>query len=452
MSGEYMKKNKGLLISGIGLTIVVILCIITAAGTLSWFPSEEISFEFFSVDHISAEVTESFTFQSQEIENIEITSNGGDITILPGNPDQILVDLIKTGWGGTQKEALQKAEGLEMTWKEVGDTLYLTFNRPNKIQVITYQGGSNKIDMTLNIPSNIHVVANSNDGDIFAEDIDGSLDLEGRFGDIFITNITGELTAINRDGDISINNLTAAQNDVIIETQFGDIETNEINSENTKLSSRDGNIEINDISSSETLEISTEFGNISLKNFSCEDLAIKARDGKSELQSGNVSNILSVDSKFGDIKVTDVIADNYIIEARDGDVDITNAEGIVTANSRFGNIDIVNGSNITLSATLEDGKITFIGLLNPASNHNIKTRFGDVNLTIPVDSDFDLHAETKFGLFKSEIPINITIGPDAPLSNDNNENRWEGQMNNGGSLITITTEDGDINLTSLDTK
>jgi DUF4097 and DUF4098 domain-containing protein YvlB len=445
-----MKRKRGLIIGSIGLTIVIVLSVITVFGSFNWAKNESINFEFFAINPISASVSETLTFEAQDIKNIEITSSEGDIEIIPGDTDQILADLEKTGWGGTQAKALEKAQSLEMTSKVVDTTLYLTYTHPTIIGVVTYQGGANKIDMSIQIPSNISVKTILNDGDITIEDINNSVDLEGRFGDISLTNITGEINVTNRDGDITITDSNAGKEDVSMHSKFGDIKVTSIRGGTTYISTRDGDIEVTDLKSSETIQLSSEFGNISLKDFICRNLTINLRDGSSDLQTGEISDTVSIDSQFGNIEIKDLKADSYTIEAKDGDIDLDNISGLVSANARFGDIDIKNGTNITLIITMEDGSLNFSGTLNPAENHNMQTKFGNVVLTIPEDSNFNLNIESRFGEFTSEIPMNITIGPDSPINKDKQFEKWEGQMNDGGSLISITTQDGDINLKSIE--
>lgn len=443
-------KKKSLIAASIGLAIIIVFCVITASGTFSWIANEDFSLEFFAIDHISANVSDTLSFPAQEIKNIEISSSEGDITLYPGNSKQILVDLEKTGWGGTQAEAFEKAKSLEVTGTVENNTLFLKFSRPNKFYFITYQGGSNKIDMTLHIPSHISVKTALSNGDIYVEDIINPINLEGKFSDIFLTNVTGGGKIASRDGDISIKNFQADNEEISIQTEFGDIEVNGIQGGGTQISSRDGNIEITKLVTNSTLDISNKFGNISINDFTCRNLKILVRDGSTDLQKGEISGELSVDSEFGDIRISNVNAGRYSFEARDGDIDIDYVSGEVNANSKFGDFNISNGSNISLSVFLEDGSINFSGTLNPNSNQTIETRYGNVILTIPDDSDFNLLVETKFGEFKSEIPINITMGPDSPTTNDRDFKKWEGQINSGGSEISITSRDGDIYIESLE--
>jgi DUF4097 and DUF4098 domain-containing protein YvlB len=347
-----MKSNKGLIIGSTGLTIIIVLCVITLSGSFKWVKNEGTNFEFFVFDHISANVNETISFKAQDIQNIEITSSDGDITIVPGNSDLILVDLEKTGWGGAQAEALDKAQSLEITSKVVNDTLYLTYNRPRNFYIFTYQGGSNKIDMTIHIPPNIPVKAILEEGDIYAKDIENSIELEGRFGDISLTNITGEIKANSRDGDITISDAQAGEKDINIHSEFGDIEATRIQGGATYISTRNGKIKLTDMSSSDNLDLSSESGNISLKDFDCRNLTISARDGTSDLQTGKVSGELFINAQFGNIEIENVEADSYTFEARDSNIDLDNINGSVTANVKFGDIDIKNGTNITLSISM----------------------------------------------------------------------------------------------------
>lgn len=100
---------------------------------------------------------------------------------------------------------------------------------------------------------------------------------------------------------------------------------------------------------------------------------------------------------------------------------------------------IKNAENATVDLDTKSGSVDFEGPLGDGPQ-NIHTGFGEIHITIPTDSALNADLKTGFGSIKSEIPITVTLTDTAKGS------QQTGTMNNGGSQLTVATENGSISI------
>ena len=115
------------------------------------------------------------------------------------------------------------------------------------------------------------------------------------------------------------------------------------------------------------------------------------------------------------------------------------AQGKLRAYSDFGPILIKNAENVTVDLDTKSGSVDFEGSLGDGP-HNIHSSFGEIHITIPSDSAFNVNLKTGFGSIKSEIPITVT------LTDTTKGSQQTGKMNDGGSQLTVETENGSISI------
>ena len=141
------------------------------------------------------------------------------------------------------------------------------------------------------------------------------------------------------------------------------------------------------------------------------------------------------------MKVTGVEAPDYQLSTSNGDLTIEGASGSLKIDNSFGDISIIDAVNVSLDVEGNNGSITFTGSLNPTP-HTIKNSFGDITLTIPPDSAFDVTLDASFGKIDSELPLSLT----GTLDNGTDSNHWEATINGGGPELKATTSNGDITI------
>lgn len=158
--------------------------------------------------------------------------------------------------------------------------------------------------------------------------------------------------------------------------------------------------------------------------------------------SSNILDINAPDSE--DLTVTVPDNANVTIITDGGDMNIGNVSAQMTLTSGSGDITMQN-VGLTGDSTIRsvDGDISFAGKLDPNGSYQfISTGSGTVNLALPSGSPFSLHATTTNG----------SINADSAFSQVQVQQAGSGetaQGDNGNAPragVTITTNDGDINL------
>jgi hypothetical protein len=196
------------------------------------------------------------------------------------------------------------------------------------------------------------------------------LDIEarGRSGDLTIDEIGGSVDVINGHGDVRLTNIGK---DVRIEASHsGLIRASEVKGA-VDVQGNGSEVQIDDVHGQVT--VNGEFGGT---------LEFRALAGPLRFQS-NASD-LRAEQVPGDISV-DL-----------GDVKINNAVGPVRYKSGTRDIHVTDVTN-SLELDIGHGDIDLVQTKSPLPKMDIHTRNGDLTLSVPEKSDFDLDGRTKRG-------------------------------------------------------
>ena len=157
------------------------------------------------------------------------------------------------------------------------------------------------------------------------------------------------------------------------------------------------------------------------------DITIEGTDGKLYLKADD--GTIRVAGAQGSIEG----------DTDDGRIILEDFSGQATLDSDDGDI-LLSGNFSTLDLESDDGDIRVKNLADSSMDKNwlIKTDDGDVDIYFTEDFSADLHINTDDGRIDSQLPIvfkKITSKKDL-----------SGKINDGGYLISIKTDDGDITL------
>ncbi len=158
----------------------------------------------------------------------------------------------------------------------------------------------------------------------------------------------------------------------------------------------------------------------------------------------------------GDITI-EGINGNLYLKADDGTIRVAGSQGSIEGDTDDGRIiledfsgkvyldsddgDILLSGNFsTLDLESDDGDIRVKNLAASSMDKNwqIKTDDGDVDIYFTKDFSADFHIHTDDGRIDSQIPI--------VFNKITSKNDLSGKINDGGHLISIKTDDGDITL------
>ena len=174
------------------------------------------------------------------------------------------------------------------------------------------------------------------------------------------------------------------------------------------------------------------------------DVKLAAIGGKAKIDSvsGNVGlgGAAGAEVKVvsGDLKMENIAGDAYI-KTVSGDINVTKIKGSIEADAVSGDIKLLGVSDAaTIDVKTVSGNVTYEGDLKAGAHYELKTHSGDVRLTIPADSTFDLEASTFSGDIDSDFAI-TTSGKISPRE-------IRGTVGRGGATLVLKSFSGNVDL------
>jgi len=158
----------------------------------------------------------------------------------------------------------------------------------------------------------------------------------------------------------------------------------------------------------------------------------------------------------GDITIEGINGDLYL-KADDGTIRVADAQGFIEGDTDDGRISLENfsgkayldsddgdillsGNFSTLDLESDDGDIRVRNLADSSMDNDwqIKTDDGDVDIYFTKDFSADFHINTDDGRINSQLPI--------VFKEITSKRNLSGKIKDGGHLISIKTDDGNITL------
>jgi DUF4097 and DUF4098 domain-containing protein YvlB len=436
-------------LKGLWIVILIIALMLTCGliiGT-AWFTFSRItntadipvgqilSGEIFVNNDVRAERNEEETISlGTEPITLVIENQAGDILIQGSQREDIFMNAKKVAWGKSEEDAQAALD--TFSYEIIRDTDKITI-RIKDTRESSFP--ENQINFKIDVPETINLDLQTSLGDLYAAEITGNISLENNFGSTTLMNILdGNINVVSHNGKTSLKNILVEDKQVKVEGDFGDIDLFQITAQEITCTSRNGIITAENLKAAGNVELSNDFGELTLREGSAKNLMVKNQNGLIDLNGFQVTETLTIASDFGAVELENVLADQYEITTKNGDVFLNNAtNGSIKIISDFGNIDMSNIKQAQLDLETKNGSITFRGSLRP-ENHMIQTDFGNIILRLPANQSINFDIGTSFGTIQTEHEIFI--------SGDVNKNHWVGKLNEGGGLLTIETENGNITL------
>jgi DUF4097 and DUF4098 domain-containing protein YvlB len=186
-----------------------------------------------------------------------------------------------------------------------------------------------------------------------------------------------------------------------------------------------------------------EAAGVELKSVS-GDVTVAAIYGPAKVKciSGNVglagAGGAEIDLVSGDLTMAKIAGDAHV-KAVSGNIDITGIKGSVEVKCVSGDIKLLDVADAqTVGAESVSGNITFTGGIKAGGRYEIKTHSGDVRMTIPAGSEFDLEANTFSGDIDTDFAITVS-GKMSPRE-------VHGTVGKGGATIILKSFSGNVDL------
>jgi DUF4097 and DUF4098 domain-containing protein YvlB len=314
---------------------------------------------------------------------LSVDNPRGDISVSGTSDDnQIHVSVHKQVFTRSDSEADNKAQQLSPNLTKEGTTLNL------KLPAV--EGG--RADLVITVPAAAATTLSANHGDVRISELRAPANVTANHGDVTLSGITGRVGAHINNGDASFSahSVTGQLN---VEGKGRDLTLTDISGP----VDLDG--EFFGTTHLERVQGATRF------HTSRTDFRLARLDGEVEI-SPNAD--LSVDQAAGPLTLT-TRNRNITLDRIAGDISVTN---------RNGSVDLTAAP--------------------PLGNITIENRNGSVNVTVHEQASFTVQAETTNGDVENDFSI--------PTQDNDNRKNFGGTVGKGGSLIRITTSQGDIAL------
>lgn len=204
--------------------------------------------------------------------------------------------------------------------------------------------------------------------------------------------------------------------------------------EDVEIKSVSGMITLPDLSV-EDLTVSVVNGSVNASRLQAEDLAVSTVNGEV-----NASHLQAEDMKVscvsGALQIQNIQGENVEVSSMNGGIYVQNFRGEdVRLETVDGELKAV-GTGESLEVSTVSGPAEVILTEMPDSDVNLHTVSGRVSLKIPESGGFTVDYNTKFGSFRSDFPLEGTIG--AKIG--------EGTYGSGDTEISASAIDGAIEL------
>lgn len=247
------------------------------------------------------EVAYDETFAVEPGGKLDLEVDDMDVEIAPGtsNEAHVIVTL-----SGDLDDARERFEDSHFTAKVRGNTLVIETDRPRHGWSWSWSSSRVDIHVAVTVPKKFDVRAQSSDGDLTANGIEGEIDLKTSDGDVELDGLKGAVTYVKTsDGDITARELDVE--DIDLRTSDGDIKAVSIKSQVVSFSTSDGNVDADELEA-ESISARTSDGDL--------DLNVSGRELKARTSDGDI-----------DVRVADKMA--LDLTASDGDITIRAPSG-----------------------------------------------------------------------------------------------------------------------------
>jgi len=246
-----------------------------------------------------------------------------------------------------------------------------------------------RFDLDLQIPAASPVSLMTRHGDLTVSQRSGDVSLESLHGDIKAEDIKGNVTLRMHRGDATV---TSISGDMTVDGFVSDIS-------------------ISDVTGAVTLT-GTYMGSIQLAHI---DKQVRFNSTRTDLQLARLQGDLTIDN--GDLRVTSATGP-FKLNAQTKDIHLEEVTGDIRIDNRRGSVE--------LRATAPLGSVE-------VTNAN-----GDIDISIPEKSGFQMEAESDQGEIQSDF--------DLTMNNKSNNSTAKGAVGKGGPTVRLKTNRGTIQI------
>ena len=319
--------------------------------------------------------------------HVTVTTSLGGIVAHVGDGNDLRVSVTETAEANNEDAAAELLKRLNIVIQQTRDGYDV---HPENQEV---NEGQVTVDFDITLPKSASLTANSRRGDVSISGLAGAVAITTQSGDIEVHNIGSDVTAQLTKGDARIDDISG----------------------NVRITGRGTEIEMNDVTGDATVQ-GEFFGPVRIRNVTKTTHYISQAG---DLTLSHLTGRLELDS--GDINVSDVGGFAKLV-THDKDIEVENVAG-------------------RLDIAVNHGDIKVIYAQPPREEINIANGTGEVDMTLPAKSTFEISAISRSGDIQSDFEA-----PSLKPADDNGTGRLTGKVGASGPKISIVTSYGTIYL------
>jgi DUF4097 and DUF4098 domain-containing protein YvlB len=379
-----------LLTGGEAALLVLVILVLAGMGIYSKVREKHPGMMNIDLDVFNHKTTQSRELPPQTIPagaHVIVTTTLGNIVAHSGDGNDLRVSVSETGEAANETAAEDLLKALKVVIEKTSDGYSVHPVNQEK------DSGRVSVDFDLTLPKSVSVAATSRHGDVSISGLAGAVSAATQAGDIEIHDIGSDVTAQLTKGDARIDDITGS----------------------VRVTGRGNEIEMNDVAGDATVQ-GEFFGPIRVRN---------------------VTKTTHYTSQDADLTLAHLTGQ---LELDSGAIDISDVGGFAKLSTHDKDIQVENVANrLDIAGTHGDIKVTYAQ--PPREEINIANGTGEVDLTLPSKSSFEISAISRSGDIQSDFEA-----PSLKPANDNGTGSLTGKVGASGPKISIVTSYGTIYL------
>lgn len=367
------------------------------------------------------------TFEVQKNGHLIMRDIRGDVEINTWKKMQVQIHEIKQMDIFSKSEAESAMEAAKSNYQQTDNTIEIGGPGFNRRWI--------QSDFKISVPIAFHCDIETKGGDVHIEALKGNVKTSTGGGDIRIVQIDGMIDVTTGGGDIEISNATQEIN---ARTGGGDIDISIIQGP-VHVTTGGGDVTV--IDTHDDIDVKTGGGDVDIQK---SDGSVDVKTGGGDIQTVEIKGSVSLLTGGGDITLRNITG-NCTAQTGGGDIFGDNIKGNGDIKTGAGDIDL-RAYNGDLQITTGSGDVSIKTIIsNQVNSHSIEIRtgYGDINLSIPENICSEIHAKVPEGFeISSDFPLTIL----SQKKFGNSFIQATGNINTGGKLIQLETGGGDIHL------
>jgi len=370
---------------------------------------------------------------------VSINNTNGYIRVTSWNENRVKVDAVKRA---RRNEDPGQVE-IQVTPRP---------GRPQRLEIRTIYPRSDSsvsVDYDLKVPRGATLNAQSTNGEITVNDPVASVTARTNNGEVTVRQVTGDATLLSDNGRVVAERVGGA----------------------LSVTSANGNMMISEVAS--TLNARCANCNVTARGIR-DDATVRSTNGSVELE--RVGGRATADTPNGRIRINDVGGDVYakslsssiiVTNARgfveaiatngsavvrgagegaratsvSGSVEISDSKGRIEADATNGSVTLNNIDAKDVVAKSNNSSVSFSGKFSEGGRYRFYSSNGNVVLTLPPESNFNLTIRSDNGAINTEFPVKLApgavLGGRGPII---------GAVGKGGAEVQAISNNGNVHL------